>query len=85
MIRAVPCENVSTGICGQRMSRLDCASAQSDQGLRCPLTESLCTIECIKGEQKLEWDFTHAQNDLNLHILQMFEDTFLSDVAHLKT
>ena len=28
------------GICGQRMPRSACAFAQSDQGLRCPLTES---------------------------------------------
>ena len=29
----------------------DCASAQSDQDLRCPQTESLDTIECFNGEQ----------------------------------
>ena len=28
------------------------SSAQSDQGLYCPLTESLATIEYIKGEQR---------------------------------
>ena len=28
------------------------ASAQSDQGPRCPLTELLDTIECINGKQK---------------------------------
>ena len=27
------------------------ASVQSDQSSRCPLTESLVTIECINGEQ----------------------------------
>ena len=43
-----PCENVSTGICGQRRPR----SAQSDQGLCCPLTESVDTTECINGEQR---------------------------------
>ena len=35
-----PCENVSLSIYGQKRSRSDCASAQSDQGLHCPLTES---------------------------------------------
>ena len=29
-----------------------CASVQSDQGLSCPLTESLDTTECMNGEQR---------------------------------
>ena len=45
--RAVSYENVSSGICGQRKPRSACASAQSDQGLHCPLTKSLDTTECI--------------------------------------
>ena len=40
-----------SSICGQRRPRSACASAQTDQGLRCPLTESLDTTECINGEQ----------------------------------
>ena len=44
-------KNVFSGICGQRRPRSACASAQSDQGHRCPQTESLDTIECINGEQ----------------------------------
>ena len=36
---------VSSGICGQRRPRSACASAQSDQGLHYPLSESLGTIE----------------------------------------
>ena len=43
-------EKVSSVICGQRRPRSACASAQSDQDLRCPLTESLDTIECINGK-----------------------------------
>ena len=35
--RAVPCQNVSSGMCGQRMPRSACAYAQSDQGLHCLL------------------------------------------------
>ena len=39
-------------ICGQRRPRSDCASALSDQGLHCPLTESsLDTTECMNGDQ----------------------------------
>ena len=41
ILLAAPCENVSSGICGQRRPRSACASAQSYQGRHCPLTESL--------------------------------------------
>ena len=41
-----PCKHRQAKMClrgmlGQRRPRSDCASAQSDQGLRCPLTKSL--------------------------------------------
>ena len=42
------------GICRQRKPRSACVSAQCDQDLRCPLTESLCTMEYINGEQMPE-------------------------------
>ena len=45
-------------------------SAQSDQGLHCPLTESLDTTECMIGEQRPESYFVHVQDDLNLHIFR---------------
>ena len=38
-------------------------SAQSDQCLRCPLTESLDTIKCINGEQIPRWDFAQAWDE----------------------
>ena len=38
---------LSLGICRQQMPRSACTSAQSDQGLHCPQTESLDTKECI--------------------------------------
>ena len=44
-IRAAPYENLSLGICGQPRTRSACASAQSDQDLHCPLTESFGTVE----------------------------------------
>ena len=31
-------------LCGQRKPRSACAKAQADQGLRCPLTESMDTV-----------------------------------------
>ena len=45
-----------------------CASAQSDQGLRNPLTELLDIIECMNGEQMPAWDFAQAWMNLNLCI-----------------
>ena len=48
---AIACSNVSSGICGQRRPRSDCADAQADLSLRCRQTESLDTIECFSGEQ----------------------------------
>ena len=41
---AEPCENVPSSLCGQLMPWSDCASAQSDLGLSCLLTESLDTV-----------------------------------------
>ena len=41
-----PSKNASSGICRQRRPRSACVSAQSDQDLFCPLTESLGTTEC---------------------------------------
>ena len=66
------------GVCGQRRPRSACASAQSDQGLHCPITVSL-----HKGEQMSKWYFPHAQDDLNLHILRMLEGTFSLDKDHI--
>ena len=74
---------MSSGMCGQRRPRSACASAQSDQGLHCPLTESLDTIECMNGEQKPGWYLAHAQDDLNLRILRMFVGTFSLDVVRI--
>ena len=48
---------------------------QSDQGLQCQITESLDTTECMNGEQRPGWYFTHVQDDLNLCILYMLEGT----------
>ena len=44
-------KNVSSGICGQRRPRSTCASAH-DQGLHCPLSVSMDTIECMNTEQR---------------------------------
>ena len=51
------CENVSLGIMRLQRPWSACTSAQSDQGLQCPLTESLDTTECMNGEQRSGWYF----------------------------
>ena len=70
------CENEPSGVCGQRRPRSACASAQADQGLHCPLIESLDTTECIIAEQRPGRYFAHAQDDSNLCVLRMLEDIF---------
>ena len=74
---------MSSGYVRTGRPRSDCADAQSDLGLRCPLTESLDTTECMNGEQKLGLQFAHAQDDQNLGILRMFDGTFSLDAAHI--
>ena len=56
---------------------------QSDQYLHCPLTESLDITELMNGGQRSRWYFVHVQDDLNLHVMRMFQNTFLFDMAHL--
>ena len=63
---AAPWEKVSLGICGQRMPRSACAFAQSDQGLHCPLTESLDTAECTSGEQRPK-DILHMRRVISIY------------------
>ena len=77
-------ENVSLDMGGQRRPWSDCASAQSDQGLRCPQTESLATKECMHEDHRSEWHFAHAQDDVNPHFLRMLEGTFSHDTVHMQ-
>ena len=73
---ASPCENVSSWKNGQWRPRSACASAQSDQGLHCPLTEPLDTTECMTGEQRPGCYFAHAQDDVNMRILRTLKAHF---------
>ena len=75
---AAPCENGSSGICGQRRPRSDCACAQSDQDLHNPLTESLDTSECMNREQDLDETLHMHRMDLNLCILPHARRQFCS-------
>ena len=65
-------------MCWQRRPRSDCADAQSDQGLHCPITELLDTKECINREKSPDKTFHDAQDDTNLRSLYMFEGNFFS-------
>ena len=56
----MPCQNMSSGICGQGRPRSACVDVQSDQSLYCLLTESLDIIECINGELMPGLDFAYA-------------------------
>ena len=58
------------------------ASAQSDQGLRCPQTEPFDSIECFSGEQCPD-KTAHVQDDVNQHILRMPEETFSPDTVQM--
>ena len=46
------------------------------QGIHRLLTESLYTTECMNGEHRPGCYFAHAQDDLNMCTLRMFEGTF---------
>ena len=68
---AASCENVSSGICGQRRPRSACPSAQSDQGLRCPLTGQMTLqnvsmgSKCPDETSKHVWDESESVHFLN--------------------
>ena len=57
--------------------------ASADQGIHCLQTESLDTTICMNGEQRPQWYIARAQDDLNLHILRMYEGTFSLNTAHM--
>ena len=75
-------KHMSPGICGRQRLRSACASAQSDQGLCCPLTE-LDFIECIKKSKCLDETSRMRGMILNVCILQIVEDTFSHSAAHI--
>ena len=70
-IWAVSSESLPSGICGHWWLRSACATAQSHQGLLCPLTDWLDTTEFKNGEQRLRCNIAHAQDGLNPGILRM--------------
>ena len=81
-----PSEKMPSGLVRTAKAQIrlrGCASAQSDQGLHCPLTELLDTTECMDREQRPGWYFAHAQDAVSLRILHMFDGTFSLNAAHI--
>ena len=73
---AAPCENMSLGICGQRIPRSVCAFPQSNQGFRYPLRD-IGHYRMYNREQMPEWDCACA-GFIWMCIFHMFEGTFLA-------
>ena len=82
IIWALPCVNESLGKCGQRRARSDCAEAQSDQGLCCPLPQSLNTLEYFNWAHWPGCDLAHAHINMDPRISRMLEGTFSLGAFH---
>ena len=78
-IWAASTKNVSSSIHRQGKPR----SAQSDDGLRCPLTESLDTLERINGVQCPDKNLRIRGMNLTPCIFRMLKDTFSLDAAQI--
>ena len=78
-IRAATSENVPPDMCAQQRLISACASAQSEQSLRCPHedTRVSCYPKCA------EWRFWSDYADLNLHWAHMSEGTFPDVAVHM--
>ena len=76
---AASCKNLFWGICGQRTSSA-CPSANSDQGVHCPLTESLDTTEFMNGEHITKTSLFKYTENFN-HQKWKFSDKN-SDISH---
>ena len=61
-------------ICGQRRPRSDCANAQSDQGFRCPLVESVDTEEYIERQCILWLDCADQKVDHGMYLSHKSSD-----------
>ena len=81
---AMPCKIYLQAYADSESLDQPAKSVQSDQVLPCLQTESLNNTECMNEEQRPSQYFVHAQDDLNLCILHMFEDTFLLGMTKLK-
>ena len=57
-------------------------SAASDLGLHCLPTTLLWVsrLQWVNGEQRPRFYFVHVQDDLKLHFLHMFKDSFSLDM-----
>ena len=80
-MKTVPCENVSSDICGQWRTRSAFASAKFDQGFCYLVIQSLDIIKCINEELAHVLDesesvhFAHAQRHLFALRKQAYSNT----------
>ena len=63
-------------------TKISLSIRESDQGLQCPLTESLDT-KMHERRAEGQMILAHAQAGLTVRILRMYEDTFSLDSAKL--
>ena len=61
--------STSSKTCLRANAVSDDQPVQSDQGLRCPHSESLDTTECFNGEHMTGRDFAYMPDDVNPYIL----------------
>ena len=74
---APPSEHMPLGHVWSAKAQISLRDAQSDQGLRCPLTYSFDIIECINGEQMPGWDFAHARDESeSVHFAHVWRHRF---------
>ena len=73
------------GICGQRRPRSDCASAQSDQSLHCPLTSTLISAFYTAQKRRPGRDCAYAltKQYRRRRCSQLPVRTFSRDLAHI--
>ena len=71
ILRCATNEKGPYAICGQRRTWSACAFAQADQGLRCPLTESMDIVVYVDEQRMSRSDSTDAHAHLDLRCSHM--------------
>ena len=76
---------IYSGMCGQWKPWSDCAFAQSDLGLRCPLKVLLRSVEYNDMLKSLLSDYMGLLADLYLYGSTCLKDSFYHDTAQIKS
>ena len=59
-------------LCNLQTMQAKIAYAQADQGLHCPLTESMETVVYVNKQRMLRSDCADAHTDLDIHCPQVY-------------